>query len=422
MRKRLAVHLIAMAAAAAQADLPEGWLTAVDSNAAARVAKDHANNVARCLWAGENPKVAAALPANAAFQFAIVGSEQGVSDVRDLLEETVAAIPTNLTPVIRRFHLLAPTMQWIVRSVRCKKPGRADYLWSGTHPAAFVDSDFSRDKLLAFARNLSAAQLPPAAVVHLKGEETPGRQPLAPALPGVDYPGVFPEVTYATPFGVGMVVRAPEAQRVFRFRAAAFPASDAPVSFAWTVLTGGAQVQHWDWRHQTKDGYGRIVFSIGNLCARRRIDVAVFARWGEGPWGAPSIISFYISPYEVRTYQKNELVSIRYVPQIKTPPLYDISAICPPADWTDIYQHDEKNRITGFERMMPDGITRENFSDRNEKIVESHPNGLPKVAQKVRYFVKDGKLQYEEDGEPVSYKLETFQPRRWLSRLGSNQD
>ena len=35
MRKRLAVHLIAMAAAAAQADLPEGWLTAVDSNAAA---------------------------------------------------------------------------------------------------------------------------------------------------------------------------------------------------------------------------------------------------------------------------------------------------------------------------------------------------------------------------------------------------
>ena len=423
MRNSLALLLSVLLAAAAEADrLPDAWKTVVDSNAAACVAADYATNAVRCLWAGGDPKTAAALPANVAFQFSIAGSKQSVSDVQEILEETVAAIPTNLTPVIRRFHLLAPTVQWIVRSAKCKKPNRADYLWAGTHPAVFTDLDFNIGNLLTFARNLSAAELPPAATVWLKGEETPDRQPLAPALPGVDYPGVSPEVTFATPFGIGIVVRAPEMQRVFKFRAAAFPASNVPVSFAWTVLTGGAQVQPWDGKRQAKDGYGRVLLNVGNLCAKRRIDVAVFARWGNGPWGAPSVISFYISPYEIRTCRKNELVSIQYRPVAKNPPPYDISAICTPAEWTDIYQHDDKNRITGFERLLPDGITKENFSDRNEKIVESHPNGTPKTAQKVRYFVKDGQLRYEESGDPVSYKLETFQPRRWLSRLGSNQD
>ena len=423
VRRTVAVLMALLAADAVRANrLPDAWLTVVDSNVAARVARDYADNSVRCLWAGDSPGAVAAMPANAAFQFAVVGAEQGVSGVQGVLEETAAAIPTNLTPVIRRFRLLGPTMQWIVRSVRCKKPGRSDYLWSSIHPAAFSAADFNRTNLLAFARKVSAAQLPPAATVWLKGEETAGRRPLSPAVPGVDYPGVFPEVTFATPFGVGLVVRAPESPRVFRFRAAAFPASDAPVSFAWAVLTGGAQVQPWDWRHRTQDGYGRILLDVGSLCARRRVDVAVFARWGQGPWGAPSIISFYSSPYELRTYRKNELVSIRYLPVVRNPPPYDLSAICTPAEWTDIYLRDDKNRIIGFERMMPDGVTRENFSDRNERIVESHPNGMPKIAQRVRYFVRDGRLQYEDDGEEVLYKPETFQPRRWLSRLGSNQD
>ena len=38
---------------------------------------------------------------------------------------------------------------------------------------------------------------------------------------------------------------------------------------------------------------------------------------------------------------------------------------------------------------------------------------MDKSAGKIRYFVKDGLLQYEETEETVSYKLETFRPRRY---------
>lgn len=414
MKKSTFVLFVALTAGSAlPGTIPDGWLTVIDSNAASRVSADYADNILRCAWAGDTTKATVTLPANAAFQLAVAGPEDCIPTIRDALEETTAAIPTNLTPVIRRFHLLGPTLQWIVRSVKCKKPNRADYLWASTHPAAFSDLDFNIQSLLNFARNLTAAQLPPAVVIQLDGEETSDRRPLLPALPGADYPGIHPELTFATPFGIGMVVRAPESPRVFRIRAAAFPASDAPVSYTWSVLTGGAKVQPWNRGKPTKDGYGRIVLNVGTLCAKGRVDVAVFARWGEGPWGAPSIISFYASPYEVLTYKKDALESIRYLPNPKNPPPFDISRICPPAEWTDAYRYDDENRITGFSRLLPDGITSEDFSSRNERILESHPNGTPKSARKIRYFTKDGRLQYEETREEVSYKLGTFQPRRY---------
>ena len=414
MKKSIFVLIASLAAGPALPNtMPDGWLTVSDSNVASRVSADYANNILRCTWAGDTTRSAATMPANAAFQLAVAGPEDCISNIRDAIEETTAAIPTNLTPVIRRFHLLGPTLQWIVRSVKCKKPNRADYLWASTHPAAFSELDFNIQDLLDFTRNLTAAQLPPAVVIRLDGEETADRRPLLPALPGVDYPGIHPELTFATPFGIGMVARAPESTRVFRIRASAFPASNAPVSYTWSVLTGGAQIQSWNREKQARDGYGRIILNVGNLYAKGRVDVAVFARWGEGPWGAPSIISFYASPYEVRTCKKNVLESIRYLPTPKNPPLFDISKICLPAEWTDSYRFDDENQIIGFSRMLPGDIKGDDFSSRNELILESHPNGTPKAARKIRYFAKDGRLQYEETEETVSYKLETFRPRRY---------
>lgn len=415
MEKISVVLLISvLTATAVSADrLPDGWLAAVNSNAAIQASRDYANNIIRCVWAGDKPGIASAIPANTAFQFVIAGHEQSVSNIQAVLDETAEAIPSNILSAVRRFHLLAPTLQRIVRLAKCKKPNRADYLWSSTHPAAFAESDFNLSNLLAVARNLSAAEIPPAAVIRLESEETVSRQPLVPAIPGVDYPDSRPEITFATPFGIGMVVRAPESTRVLRFRATAFPASRVPVTFSWAALTGGARVQSWNGGRQAKDGYGRILLDVNALCAKKRVDVAVFARWGNGPWSAPSIISFYISPYEKRTYRKDELVSIQYLPKTKVPPPYDISAICTPAEWTDVYQHDEKNQITGFSRLLPDAVTGEEFSDRNERIIETQPNGTPKIAERISYFIRDGQLRYEGTGEQISYRLETFRPRRF---------
>ena len=127
MKKSTFVLIVALTAGSALPDtIPDGWLTVIDSNAASRVSADYATNILRCTWAGNTTKAASALPANAAFQLAVAGPEDCIPNIRDALEETAAAIPTNLTPVIRRFHLLGPTLQWIVRSVKCKKPNRAD--------------------------------------------------------------------------------------------------------------------------------------------------------------------------------------------------------------------------------------------------------------------------------------------------------
>ena len=87
MRRALLALLVVCSAFAVRADaLPEGWLTAVDSNAAARVAKDFGNNVLRCMWAGDKPKVAAALPANVSFQLAVAGKEEYVTNVQAILD------------------------------------------------------------------------------------------------------------------------------------------------------------------------------------------------------------------------------------------------------------------------------------------------------------------------------------------------
>ena len=413
MKTTFAVLVLLAAGSVLAGTLPEGWLTAVDSNAAARAANDYAGGTVRCVWAGDAPNVAAAMPANVSFQFAVTGSSQSVSNAQAVLDETCAALSPQLMASIRRCRLLGPTLQWIVRASRCNPTNEASYFKTSAHPAAFAETDFSRTNLLAFARNLSALQIPPAAVVELVSEETSDRIPLCPAVPGVDYPGVFPETTFATPFGIGLVIRAPEDRRVFRFRAGAFPASRAKVSFKWAVFNGWAAVWDWTREQRASDGYGRVIVSAEELFRRRRIDIAVFARWDEGSWSAPAIISFYASPYESRTYRNHALEQIRYVPQVRNPPPYDISAICTPADWTDSYEYDEKNLITGFSRRLPDAISGVMFSTLNEQIVETHPNGMPRIAGKVRYFIRDGQLRYEETGEEVTYKPGTFRPRRY---------
>ncbi|MBO7721978.1 MAG: hypothetical protein J6T01_06195, partial [Kiritimatiellae bacterium] len=370
-----------------------------------------AGNAVRCVWAGDKPGAAARMPFNAPFQFAVAGDRRSVGAVQKTLDAVCEAMPAALLDELKRLHLLAPTLQWLVRR---SMPGAADpniYLRGSSHPPAFAEKDFNATNLTEFAARLHEGLIPPAVVLS-RQDEMYRTFPAPPAAAGVDYPGFLSETVYATPFGFGIVLRAPQSVRIFRFRATAHPRSKMKPSYKCVVTGGNARVMDWQRGKRAADGYIAVRIDARGIKRNRRVEVAVFARSGNGPWGAPSVISFFTSPYEERTYAKDGRVqSIRYLPAVKDPPPYDISACCLPADWTDYYSYDEKGRILGFSRAVPLFPKAEEFSNLGEVVLERHPNDTPKVSRKVRYFERDGKMAFEETGEEITHPLAPFSPR-----------
>lgn len=409
----LSVALVAaMARAEEVSEIPSGWQTTVSKEAAERAAADYTNNTVRCVWAGDEPKLGEALPANVPFHFALEGEKFSVSNVQDILNTTCAAIPKDLRAKLDRAHLLGPTLQWFVRFIRCNSTKPDDYLKPANHPAVFRESDFNPTNLPLFAGQLRPQDIPPAATIELVEETFRKGLAVPPTEAGVDFPGTLPETTFATPFGIGLVLRAPQGIRLFRCRAKAWPNANLNATFAWKALTPGISISSWNRDLWPQNGHALVRIDRRGARPGQRFDVAVFAKGRNGLWGAPSILSFYTSPYEVRLYANNkEIREIRYAPATKDPPPFDVSSICPRMQWTDRYHGNDKKQILGFERFLPDSEKPLEFSNLGEIVIDHHANETPKTAKKVRYFMKDGLLRFEEIGETISYKVDAFKPR-----------
>lgn len=396
----------------ASVEIPEAWRTVTDGHSAAVACHLYTNGAPRCVWAGDLPGVEDTMPACVPFHFAITGSKESVSNVQHIIDRTCEAIPDRLRLTLKACKLLNPTMQWLVRWNRHSVTNQHGYLWrKGNHTATYKELDFNLTNLTEMAKQLTAKNIPAVAAVSME-DEMFRTLPTVPTIAGVDYPGDMPEVTYKTPFGVGIVLRAPQCGRSFRFRASAWPINSGKVNFQWAVIGGGVWVTPWMPGKHQGIGYGLIHVNRQGIKANGRTDVLVFARYGNGPWGAPSIISFYNSPYEIRSYNKaKEVEKIQYIPAPKKLPPYDISSICLPAEWTDYYQYDGEHHILGFKRVTPLTPIGEEFSYLGEKVLEQHPNDTPKTAMKVRYFAKDGQLHFEETGEQINYRPDAYKPR-----------
>lgn len=407
------IHAILLAATAAIAAdrVPEGWQTTVDANAAVRAAQAYTGGVVRCVWAGDDPNTVAAMPANVAFQFAVAGDEWCVTNVQKILDATVAAFRPDTLKTLRDAQMLGPTMQWLIRYTKPGVTSNDLYLQPTNHPPAFAERDFDLATLTNVARQLRPQIVPPVVMLEMC-EEIQRKRPIDPPEPGVDYPGIRGEVNFMTPFGVALVLRSPEYGRTFRFKATTWPKGDYEVAYRWVVIGGGAWVGRWG--QGPEKGFGEIRLDRRSFPRNGRVDVAVFAQIPGGLWSAPSIISFYLSPYEARTYAKDgKLQRIQYLPEPAKPLPYDISPICLPAEWTDYYQYSEGWAIFGFSRMASvKGAKSVDFSNFGEVVIERHPNETPKITHKVRYFEKDGQLRWEETGEAAVYKLESFRMRR----------
>jgi hypothetical protein len=381
----------------------DAWKTAVDRSAAERANLAYTSNVVRCEWAGENPRVAALMPANVAFNFAVVGDSNSASRVAKTLEETAEAIDPALRKSLEQHGLLNSTLQWLVRSCRPGVTNAATYLNANAHPAAFREQDFDAATLKAAARSITGKGI--ALPVCVKVEYLDGAIPLSKAEPSIDYPDAMPEETFAVPFGAGIVLRAPERQRKFRLSASTYPLPGRALKYEWRT-TRGVKLRPWPTTiaEVQKNGFAEATVDV--LYCGTRADIFVFAQAANGLYGPPAVVSIYNPPLAKRTYAKGKLQSISYLKESKNVP-YDIGPIWAPREWRDDFALNGKGRIVSFTRTTPGSFAEEPFSAIGELVLSMSSSGMPLITRKVEYFIspETGTLGYRPVGEEKKYRL-----------------
>ena len=407
--KRLIFGVVCAAGVGVAADAPQAWINAVDTNAMERVLFDYTNNVIRSEWAGKDKSIGRELPANLGFQFAVVGDEDVTNRVNAILRATRDAIQPQVREEIEKYNNLCPTLQWLVRSTRKGVTNSTSYLNVNAREAVFEEADFNLSLLTNKASRLRLRDIPIVAAVRPIFKVEPDHASILPAEPGVDYPDILPEQTFTTPYGIGIVLRAPEADRYFRFEVFNWRRG---AEYVWRSSVGvPIRDFRFNPRMSKRDGFAEII--IPTYLQLRRNDIMVCYKHGE-TIGPPSYISFYLIPYIKRNYDKQKkVISIEYVHNPKKAPPYDISSIWIQRKWTDEYEY-RSNDIHGFTREFPiENLPRrkaERFSNRGELVIEKDCYDNPTLVQKVRYYVEGGELKYEPcDG---SKRVKGFKPRR----------
>ena len=394
---------VSLSAFASSAKTVDAWRTAVDKSAAERAYVAYTSNVLRCEWAGEDVRVSSLMPANVAFNFAVVGDSNSASRVAKTLEETAAAIDPELRGTLEQFGLLNSTLQWLVRSCRPGVTNAATYLSVGAHPATFREQDFNADMLKAAARRITGRGI--VLPVRVKVEYLDDPVPLSKAEPCVDYPDIMPEETFSNPFGTAIVLRAPERRRKFRLSASTYPFPGKAAKYVWKT-TGGVALRPWPMTLAEVPDRGFAEVTVDAASCGTRADVFVFAQMANGLYGPPSVVSIYNPPLAKRTYAKGKLQSISYLKESKNVP-YDIGPIWAPREWRDDFALNGKGRIVSFARTVPGSFTEEPFSAIGELVLSMSASGIPLVTRKVEYFIspETGALGYRPVGDEKKYRL-----------------
>ena len=402
MPKSLAIALLTFCMAAGAAEKPTtvpAWRNCVDKAAAEEAICAYTSNVVRCYWAGEDPKISGLMPANLSFQFAIVGDSDVTNRVQKVLEEVADSFKPDVRKGLEQHGLLVPALQWIVRWARPTVVKANDFINPANHPAVFKESDFNAERLKSFASRLTMNDIPlPVKVTFQYANQM---SPLGKAEPGVDYPDILPEETFTLPFGVAIVPRAPERRRKIRLSAETWPLKK-PVEFVWK----GCWARPWLTRgYETPEaGFADMVYVVPEC--RPRKDIMVWAKFDNGSYSLPTVISIYNVPYGQRKYGKKGIESINYVKTARNVP-YDIGPIWIPRQWTDVFELNLNGQIFTSERLFPGRFRGDRFSAVGELIHETSSSGFPLKTSKVEYFVspETGDLSYRETGGEITYRL-----------------
>ena len=390
----------------------------VEASAAWSAFAGYTNNVLRVEtapadeWDGSNPqRKVDRFPANMPFQLVVGPDPADRAAAEAALETAVTSMPRHICDYFARHRLLAQVQQWMIRRTHPSVTNEESYLKATAHPPVWKARDFDLARLSRLSSQLTSNSVPMMAVLQpvYEGFRT---SPIRRAAPLIDYPDPRPEETYATPFGISVVLRAVERRRKFRFVASGYPFGGRNVNFKWVPLgvsVGGFPYAEWSERASVSPerGCGEVQLWWGPGVRR---DVLVFARYGEGPWGPPSVISFYSPPNERRQYDReNRIESVEYVEDRPViPQLYQNKS------WKDIYQRDSLGNVIGFLRTRKGQFREERFSWLGEFVAETYATDLPRMTKRVRYFTRPedpSSLDYEITDETVEYEMHAFEPR-----------
>ena len=284
-----------------------------------------------------------------------------------------------------------------------------EYATPSAHPAAFVEDDFDIVRLCALGKKLHFGNIPlPSTVWALYGGE---KLPITKPEPGIDFPDVMNEETFATPFGSAAVFRSPDSFRRLRLRAGVFPVNGVTAGFLWRSIQN-RPVTHWRYDRSLipEAGFGEVLFQIP--ITKRRFELFVFSQTPNGELGVPAIISFYLPPYVHRRFVSGKLNKVEYVLS-DNDAMYDLSSIWIPREWEDYVEVDKHERVVSFSRVKKDVLTPDSFAGNNEKILLSHSSGAPKTVCRVEYFVSQDthRVDYKEIPGEISFRLGEYKSR-----------
>ena len=345
-----------------------------------------------------------AFPANAPFQFV----SQGISwSDQPFIRAALAASASFRRPtkqaIVRR-HLLAPTLQWLLRRTQKGINTEEDYLSPSAHPSAFDAKRLDAIELVKRAHELKMEEVPPTVSLALINSRL---YPIRFPEPGRDYPDTLSELLFATPSAISMILRAPDGERTFLLRAQTFPEPDPSATFAWRVVNGPADsvkiaTPLGETTNCPETGFAQITIDRRQLT--NRIDVACFAKTTHTTFGAPAIVSFFPIPQEKRTYRPDgQIAAIDYTNPDR---VYSDPVIALPRHWTDTYDYSPDGKPLGFTRSY-NGEASASFTVKGERIVERNPDGTPKRLVRVKYTprgtgdaIQPVELTYLDDGEP----------------------
>ena len=327
------------------------------------------------------------------------------------LRAAVAAAASFARPTrqaLLRRHLMAPTLQWLLRRTRKGINTEQDYLTPKAHPVAFAAKDLDVLSTVKFAHALRPEQIPPVAMLTLVNSKIfPVRLP----RPVRDYPDPNGELIFATPTAIAFALRGLEAERTFLVQAHTFPERDSSATFAWCVVGGDASAVKispplGETLASPETGLAQITIDRRNL--KDRLDIAVFAKSHGTEWGAPSFITFMPIPFEKRTYDANgRLISIDNAnPEGR----YADPFLALPRQWKDTFSYDSDGKLLGYVRTIGNQEVAA-FTANGERIVERNADGSPKKTVRVRYLPRNMRnptqpslppeLTYVDEGETV---------------------
>jgi hypothetical protein len=294
----------------------------------------------------------------------------------------MAALPPDTKRVITGAKMLGPMMQMMMRYTSDMVREPADYLTGVAHPVVFDGDDLNVTNLVKMAHELRPEDVVPAVNLRVIREDQ--------AVHGVDYFDRLPEALVNTPVCIARVARGKAFQKTMTVEALA-PINGAQ-EYTWVLLQGdpdkvgikkltsnGSRVEievgwHGFYRPKEKDG------TPGSRMSSR-VDIGCFLK-GKRYFSAPSIVSVYNIPSEVRVYNEDrQIVSIDYNNESKRY-MDPVLSIMKP--WKDLYEYTEDGRLKGWYRKLGDRSERYTFA--GHKVLESDKLNRPVLAEGVDYL------------------------------------